>query len=101
MTDAIKEAVETLKHENGFSNGKWYSAVELSIKALEDYHPWIIVKERLPTVEDADEKGNVLTFDSQGMQEIFPFDEIESWNQAHYNQITHWKTSNPPKDGEK
>lgn len=64
-----------------------------------DKNEWIKVTEQLPTEEDADESGNVLTYDNTGMQESFTWNEIEPWNKTHSTQITHWKNS-PPPEGE-
>ena len=36
-SEEVAEAIETLKNENGFTNGKWYRAVDLAITALQEY----------------------------------------------------------------
>ena len=70
------------------------------LKALEAYQPWISVNDRLPTKEEADKDGIVLTYDSRGTQESFVFDEIESWNRHSDNKITHWMPIPDPPRGD-
>lgn len=63
---------------------------------------WIPVSKRLPTLEDADENGYVLTYDSRGVQETFEGEEIEYWNRTHDIKITHWMIlpEKPESDGD-
>jgi hypothetical protein len=74
--------------------------IDLAITALQAYQPWIPVSERLPTEEDADKKGLVLTYDKLENQETFPRDCIEEWNATKDNKITHWKSLSEPPKGE-
>ena len=70
------------------------------VTALQAYQPWISVEDRLPTKDDADKKGLVLTYDKLETQESFPWYAIEEWNATKDNKITHWKATLEPPKGE-
>lgn len=73
-------------------------AINLAITALQEYEPWVSVKDRLPTEDDADENGLLLAWSS----------ELEEWQVEVWSYVakatddyTHWKPlPQPPKDGE-
>ena len=70
----------------------------MDIERLKAYEPWIPVSDGLPTEDDADEKGMILTYDTFLNKEVFPYYLIEEWNATHDNKITHWMPlPEPPK----
>lgn len=62
-------------------------------RALLDALRWIPVSERLPTDDDADEKGNVLCYWTDEAIETYQARWIEEWNsdKNHKDKITHWR----------
>ena len=119
LQELIDEAIarqsvksEEIQEAIGLLSGKSYGthnlscdcvfckAIDLAITALQAYQPWIPVSEMLPTEDDADEKGLVLTYDKLENQETFPWDKIEEWNATKDNKITHYKPLPEPPKGE-
>jgi NAD-specific glutamate dehydrogenase len=108
-SEDVAEAIDMLKelqHDNYvFQNYteqdvKNYGLISLAITALQAYEPWIPCSERMPTEDDADEKGLVLTYDSRKRQETFPWHEVGKWNQIHEVKFTYWKPLPEPPKGE-
>ena len=62
---------------------------------------WTPVSERMPTEDDADEKGNVLCFWTDGAIETYQARWVEEWNsdRNHKDKITHWRPLPPKPEG--
>ena len=68
-------------------------------RVLLDALRWVPVSERLPTEDDSDEKGYVMTLDTSDVAETFEAAEIENWNKTHDRKITHWMRLPPKPEG--
>lgn len=62
-------------------------------RALLDALRWIPVSDRLPTDDDADEKGNVLCYWTDEAIETYQARWVDEWNsdRNHKDKITHWR----------
>jgi len=70
-------------------------------RVLLDALRWVPCSERLPTDDDADEKGNVLCYWTDEAIETYQARWIEEWNsdRNHKDKITHWRPLPPKPEG--
>jgi hypothetical protein len=81
---------------------KWYGheqEIANHCRVLLDALRWVPCAEKMPTEDDADENGYVLTIDTSDVQETFEAAEIENWNKTHDRKITHWRPLPPKPEG--
>lgn len=75
-----------------------------SFTALRQMKPseWIPVSDRLPTDDDADEKGNVLCYWTDEAIETYQARWVDEWNsdRNHKDKITHWRPLPEPPESE-
>ena len=71
-------------------------------RVLLDALRWVPCAERMPTEDDADEKGNVLCFWTDGAIETYQARWVEEWNsdRNHKDKITHWRPLPAPPESE-
>lgn len=92
----LQKAIKWLE-EYGEYMSDWFD-----YHALLDALRWIPVSERLPTEDDADEKGNVLCYWTDEAIETYQARWIDEWNsdRNHKDKITHWRPLPPKPESE-
>lgn len=70
-------------------------------RVLLDALRWVPCSEKMPTEDDADEKGNVLCYWTDEAIETYQARWIEEWNsdRNHKDKITHWRHLPPKPEG--
>ena len=106
MTD-LQRAVAWLENTEATNRAKiglgtYYEHAANHCRVLLDALRWIPCAERMPTEDDADEKGNVLCFWTDGAIETYQARWVEEWNsdRNHKDKITHWRPLPPKPEGE-
>ena len=98
MTE-LEKAVAWLEfmQESGYET----EAEQQHCRALLDALRWVPCSERLPTDDDADEKGNVLCYWTDEAIETFQARWVEDWNsdRNHKDKIAHWRPLPPKPEG--
>ena len=90
----------------GDSESKHFSRLHkecaANCRVLLDALRWVPCSERMPTEDDADEKGNVLCFWTDGAIETYQARWVEEWNsdRNHKDKITHWRPLPAPPESE-